>query len=35
VCRLGYHDPANKMFDLKAQQQQQEKEQEALLRKNQ
>jgi len=34
VCRLGYHDPENEMFDLRAQQQRQQ-EQEALLRKNQ
>ncbi len=31
VCRLGYHDPANKMFDLKAQQQRQQEAE--LLRK--
>jgi hypothetical protein len=32
VCRLGYHDPANEMFDRKALQQQQEAE---LAKKNQ
>jgi hypothetical protein len=30
VCRLGYHVPANEMFDLKAQKQQQAE----LLRKS-